>query len=521
MRNKISCITLSLIMAGIVPNLARAAGTYLNGSYRSPQQNYSQSAYATRQQQTNYAQDTTYTRTRNVYQNPNAYTGQPNYGYTRVVGANQQVINQPQSRQNQSTKTNQTKQGLFLNAGVSHEFANWKFDMSSAGSMLHYDNLRWNVFDLSGGYIFSAGNTPMQIDFGARYGMQFGDSTMIDDDITNGGYLVTEWWDDTNNNQQYDPGVDEYIGQQIGHSLSIGSSNSGSMLGFHGGFGLTDVFKVGGARITPSVGFRYLKYKLETTNDYGLTVDTGYCTTANGSNEIQCDPIVIVEYGNAQQVLWNEPVDENGFWTITSGATGVSTAGTYMFRLPSVSHSYETTWMGPYLAMDLNYDINAYNAVNARLEFGMPFYKSTGDQPYRVDWQHPTSVEDKGGFGDAWHVGLGANYMTGLTESIMLSIGFTFDYYTLSGGEANTYLNQSYYMGIYNEILNNYIAEGLNEYDMLNGYTSGGETYGPNPTAVHIKDLQSECPGWVCKVDNEIKSIYKSMGVRVGIAAKF
>jgi hypothetical protein len=91
----------------------------------------------------------------------------------------------------------------------------------------------------------------------------------------------------------------------------------------------------------------------------------------------------------------------------------------------------------------------------------------------------------------------------------------------MSGGEANTYLNSGYYMGIYNEILANYVAAGLTEYDMLNGYTDGSETYGPNPTAVHIKELQSDCPGWVCKVDNEIESVYKSLGIRVGIQAKF
>ena len=522
MKNKISCTVLCFVMSGFVPCLVHAAGTYLNGSYRSPQQNYSQMAYVPRQQQTSYSQDTTYTRTRTVSQNPNAYTGQPYYGYTRVVGTDQRVVNQPRSNQKQSSnQSNQSKQGLFLNAALSHEFADWKFDMNSAGSMLHYDNLRWNVLDVVAGYRFGTGNTPLQIDLGARYGMQFGDTTMIDDDITNGGYLVTEWWDDVNGNLQYDPGTDEYIGQQIGHSLSIGTSSSGDMLGLHAGLGLTDFLKLGGAKITPSVGFRYLKYKLETKNDYGLTVDTGYCTNANGSNEVQCDPIVIVEYGNAQQVLWNEPVDDNGFWTITSGATGVSTGGTYMFQLPSVSHSYETTWMGPYLALDLNYDINVYNVVNARVEFGLPMYKSSGDQPYRVDWQHPKSVEDKGGFGDAWHIGASANYMTALTETVMFTVGFTFDYYTLSGGEANTYLNGSYYMDIYNDILADYLAAGLTANDMLNGYTSGGETYGPNPTAVHIKQLQSECPGWICKVDNEIKSIYKSMGIRVGIQAKF
>lgn len=520
MRNNFYRIILNCSIFVLVPTFAHAAGTYLNGAYRSPQQNYSQMAYAPRQQQTNYTQDTTYTRTRTVSQNPNAYIGQPYQGYTRVVGSQQQFINQTQTNQNNNNNQSK-KQGLFLGAGISHEFADWKFNMKSAGSILHYDNLRWNVFDAILGYKFNAGNTALQLDAGVKYGMQFSDSPMVDDDITNGGYFVTEWWNDTNNNQQYDPGTDEYIGQQIGHAVSVGTTSDGYMFGFNAGLGLTDFLKLGGMRVTPSAGFRYFKHKLDSKRDYGLTVDTGYCTNPTGSNEVQCDPIVIIKYSDGQQVLWNPAVDDDGFWTIASGAQGVSTGGTYMFLLPSTGHSYETTWMGPYVALDLNYDINTYNTVNARVEFGLPTYTSTGDQPYRTDWQHPKSVEDKGGFGDAWHVGLGANYMTALTDSVMFTLGFTFDYYSMSGGEANTYLNSGYYLGIYNEILTNYIAAGLTESDMLNGYTSGSVTYGPNPTAVHIKQLQSECPGWVCKVDNEIESIYKSMGIRMGIQAKF
>ena len=75
-----------------VPMFAHAAGTYLNGAYRSPQQNYSQMAYAPRQQQSSYTQDTTYTRTRTISQNPTAYVGQPYQGYTRVVGTQQQFV---------------------------------------------------------------------------------------------------------------------------------------------------------------------------------------------------------------------------------------------------------------------------------------------------------------------------------------------------------------------------------------------------------------------------------------------
>lgn len=502
-------------LGALVVGCAGAAGTYYTGSYRSPQQNYSMASYAARQQQpqqTSYAQDTTYTRTRTVSPNTNAYISAPYQDYTRVVGADgKQVTNQTKVTENK----NKAEKGFFFNLGLAHEFANWNFEMKSAGSKLHYDNIRWNVIEGDMLYRFGGDTTPLQIEAGARYGMQFGDSNMIDDDITNGGYLVTEWWKDTDGNGT----ADEYIGQQVGHSLSIGSSNKGHLLELYGGFGLTDTFRIGVARVTPSIGYRYLKYKLETKDDYGLTIDTGYCANVHGGDEVQCDPIVILKYGNTQQVLWNEAVDDYGFWEIASGATGVSTAGTYMFHLPSISHSYETTWMGPYLALDLDYDVNIYNKFNARFELGLPMYTSTGDQPYRIDWEHPKSVEDKGGFGDAWHIGLGANYMTALTESVFLSMGFTFDYYTMSGGEANTYLSRGYYENIYNELFTYYsgitATQGMTTAEIQQYMLEN------DATVQNIAQIEQECPGWVCKVDNEIESIYKSMGIHVGIQAKF
>lgn len=546
MRKRFCSLVLNCSLIALLPGIAAAAGTYYTGNYNSPQRNYATSGYANRAKTTNYSQDTSYTRTRTVAPNNNAYIGQPYNGYTRVVGTEQQTRTQMRTTGGKTVSSGgnvQKENGFWLGAGLSHEFASWNFDMKSAGSKLHYDNIRWNILDINAGYRFG-GNTRMQIDAGFRYGMQFGDSPMIDDDISNGGYPVTEWWDDVNGNHIYDEG-DEYIGQQIGHSLSVGNSTSGDMMGFNVGFGLTDFMKLGHAHITPSVGFRYLKYKLETKEDYGLTVDTGSCHgTVMGGDETQCDPIILItsfsggSFSDEQQVMWedNKIFDSNGIWTgywqFASGENAVSAGGTYMFKLPSISHSYETTWMGPYLALDLDYEIDRYNLVNARLEFGLPLYTSTGDQPYRTDWQHPKSVEDKGSFGDAWHIGLGANYMTALTDTVALTLGFTFDYYTLSGGEASTYLNSSYYMGIYNEIKAEWLGAGYTENDMIYGRTQSGKPASqatstdpvvvyPDPTAVNIIDTKNKCPGWVCKVDNEIESVYKSIGIRIGIQAKF
>ncbi|MBO4746081.1 MAG: hypothetical protein J5613_03365 [Alphaproteobacteria bacterium] len=546
MQNKFYSLILKFAVVAFLPEMLYAAGTYYNGNYTSPQRNnynYNMNGYGARPQQnaaynngaynttnTTYSRDTTYSRTRTgVMPNSNVYVGGNYQNYTRVTESN------PQQQTRQVRKSGQSE-GLSLGATLTHEFASWNFSMNSAGSELHYDNIRWNVLDAIAKYDFGTGNTPMRIEAGLKYGIQFGNSTMVDDDITNGGYLVTEWYDhdDLNHNGVVDSGEPlEYLGPQVGHSLSIGDSSGGDMFGFHAGFGLPGMFNIGSARVTPSVGFRYFKHKLETKKDHGLTVDTGTCTAVSGSDEIQCDPLVIaVNYTGTElvggHVLWdaekifNEDGEWTGYWVLGSNENAVTVDGTYMFYLPSISHSYETTWMGPYLALDLEYEINANNAFNARFELGLPMYTSTGDQPYRSDWEHPKSVEDKGGFGDAWHIGLLANYMTALSDAVALSIGVTFDYYTLSGGEANTYLNSSYYTSRYNALLNYYQNTlGLTEYDMLNGYEAGGVTYGPNAEAVNIKQLESDCSGWVCKTDNEIDSIYKSMGLRVGIQARF
>jgi hypothetical protein len=109
---------------------------------------------------------------------------------------------------------------------------------------------------------------------------------------------------------------------------------------------------------------------------------------------------------------------------------------------------------------------------------------------------------------------LGANWKTALTDTIMLSVGLTYDYYSVSDVDAKTYLNEDYYMGIYNTLLQQWIAAGKTENDMIDP-TNGDRT------ALAILQTRDSCPGWVCTSAGEIKSFYKSMGIRVGLAAKF
>ena len=272
------------------------------------------------------------------------------------------------------------------------------------------------------------------------------------------------------------------------------------------------------------MGWRYLKYELQTHDNYGLSVDTftgtGGCVTVDG--ETQCDPVLVFYYINSDNEVVQSIVsrsDTNGDGVINTddgievpSSSGVQyyvePGGTYYYYQPGVSHKYEVEWSGPYVGLDMRYDVNQNNNVNAYVELGIPSYTATADQPYRYDWAHPKSVEDKAGIGDGLHLGLGANWSSALTDNVALSIGVTYDYYTVSDADATTYLNESYYTGIYNYLLNEY---GGDEDRML----------AENQTAVDIKKLESECPGWVCTTDGEIESFYKSLGVRVGLNARF
>lgn len=286
---------------------------------------------------------------------------------------------------------------------------------------------------------------------------------------------------------------------------------------------MTDFFKWGNVRVTPSLGYRYFKYKLETKKNYGLSVDTAACFQIDGSDEIQCDPAIIVELADGtQQVLWRDSV--SGKMEIASNAKYIDTQGTYYYQQPGTSHSYEVEWSGPYLALDMNYLINANNSVNGRVELGLPSYTSTGDQPYRFDWAHPKSVEDKASIGGAMHFGFGANWVTAITDSVSLSLGLTYDYYTVSDADATTYLNGTYYTDLYNAQFTKwkadhpeYTTDSESENAML-GNVSG---VAGDEIAISIKNLESQCSGWKCSASKEIDSFYRSLGIRVGVNAQF
>ena len=552
-----NCSALVLMSAG-----AHAAGTYYTGNYQSPQRAYAQQSYTQRARAntSNYSSQGMSAYARNQYANA---------GYTNSrIGATTQS-QQPQTR----AATQTGARGFSLDAGLSKQVAMWEFEMNTAGSKLHYDNIDWLVFDAAGKYVFDVGNTTLQIGAGLQYGMQTGESSMIDDDISHGGYEYGVY-----------AGVGEdkkpFEGYKIGHGLSTGVSKDGSMFGFNVGVGLTDFFKWGNLKITPSVGWRYLKYELETYNSKGMIVvngdyDASCITLEDGSS--QCWPLIKVfdtfddyyapeypgyTYFDANGVELT--IDDSGKFVYpkdtqdpsmrgkeadpayavvrVGGWTYAEAEGSFYFDHPGVSHSYEVEWSGPYVGLDMQYDINQNNTVVANVEFGLPSYTATGDQPYRYDWQHPKSVQDKGGIGSGFHFGAGANWRTAITDSIALSIGVTYDYYTVSDVDATTYIDPVYGQDQYNAafaiwkqaFLTDFTnpATGTTEWTdaQIQDYMLSGITLEDNIKSIKYDEAVVESPeyyavvkanNWEDKADSEIESFYKSLGVRIGINARF
>ena len=537
-----NCSALLLMSAA-----ANAAGTYYTGNYQSPQRGYATQSYAQRARTntSNYSSQGVSAYNRNQYANA---------GYTNSRAGVASQLQQQQTR----AATQSSKRGFSLDAGLSKQVAMWEFEMNTAGSKLHYDNIDWLVFDAAGKYVFDVGNTTLQIGAGLQYGMQMGESTMIDDDISHGGYSNGTYVGEYNNQR--------YYGEKIGHALSLGTSKDGSMFGFNVGVGLTDFWRWGNVKITPSVGWRYLKYKLETSDNKGSVI-----VSANYGNECvdfddgstQCGPVVMVSNGYTPGELHVYPgytyfdangvvldINENGNFVypgttnlaepayaavLVDGWRYAEADGTFYFEQPGVSHSYEVEWSGPYVGLDMQYDINQYNVVTANVELGLPSYTATGDQPYRYDWQHPKSVQDKGGIGSGFHFGVGANWRTAITDSVALSIGLTYDYYTVSDADATTYIDpvwgEEQYQGalvLWKQVLNvnlgNSFSDAQLESFMLNGVTKADGITDTNGAIVEIDPeyfAVVKANNWEDKADGEIESFYKSLGIRIGINARF
>ena len=422
---------------------------------------------------------------------------------------------QQRSAATEQPKTSNTTSdnGFYFTGGLSRQYAQWRFDMNDAGSSLDYNDVAWNVLDITGGYRF--GN--IVLDGGISFGMQSGETTMTDDDITNGG-LATAYTDS---------GTGDTV---VAHQklLSIGKSSGGSLFGLNFGIGWANQLALGKVKFTPSVGYRMFNYKLTTEKNYGLSVSSIWCDNLDGE-QIVCPAYTIVNNSYILNVPDNDYATDGYYiWDLPGGSTNVST-DSMSFSQSGKTHEYNVSWDGPYLAMDIESELNSNNFVDARFELGFPGYNSKGDQPYRADWAHPTSVEDSADIFGATHLGLLANWTTMFNNNWGMTFGVTYDYYSVTGADATTNLNSSYYNAILDLVSdaggctdreNCTLWSGSDIYG--NGLPTGTDPSAAQQTAIQIANIYSSCgDSWSCTAKNEVDSFYRSIGVRIGVTGKF
>jgi len=406
----------------------------------------------------------------------------------------QRTFQQQQPRQQQPA---QSEYGFSVSAGLSYQTSSWHFDMNRAGSILEWNNVDWAVVDLGGAYRFNVNGMSMAVDIGLRFGTQIGETSMIDDDITNGGNfhfnLCVAGVDNCPPflpNGQQNP---DHIGSVVQDGMSIGRSSGNSMFGYHIGLSFPGNFQIGNARITPSVGWRHTNFNFTTRNNNGIILTTGLCEPGT-RDEIFCDPYIVFwpDDGGSPTLIIDGP-----FGSPVNGEMEVD--GSFFFHQPGTSHDYDVTWAGPFVALGIEYQINHNNIIEGRIEIGFPGYDAVGNQPYRIDWRRNDPLRDRAGIFGAMHIGLGANWLTRVSDNIMLSLGMTYDHFTVSDADTTTHLNSQYWLDWREWGVDN------NRQDIID----------------RVDTLMEDCPNWVCRFDSEVNSWYRSFGLRVGLNARF
>lgn len=285
--------------------------------------------------------------------------------------------------------------GFFIAPAYKMEWADFKFDMNAAGSIVTWSDMTWNTFGGDLGY----NSKTSKFGFSAGYYHGTTDSgTGTDDDLYNGGGLIEVW---TNNSFT--------TTTTIGYaSISVGDA-SGTKDDAYAKFSLNDFWKNDGLSFSPNAGYRYFHHRLKIKDSRSVQVY---------GDEISVDSTY-------------------GPYIDTSNGKDYTAETVY-----GTTHDYKTTWQGPFIGFDIKNQFTGGGHFVLSAEFGLPSYDSEGYWPNREDLANP-GFEDTGKIGDAYHLGLSMNYLGKISDNLFLDLGMEFNYYTLSDGEAKT----NYYDG--------------------------------------------------------------------------
>ncbi len=353
------------------------------------------------------------------------YANYQNRGYTNYVGTSgtKQVVGsntytyqvpaaQPVSKYqgamtaNGIAKPTSDDNGFHVYGGYNRRFADFEFT-SSVNSVLEWDDMVFNEFQVGGRYNFSVRNFDMTVFGEYTYGTMESGGLSMDYDLK--------------------PYNENLLNEGI-FTISVGEQ-SGDTHHMRFGVGAHNIWDIGGWKLTPVIGYEIFKHNLQMNDHYFpnpgvyiplMTADGDYvfgdeqtqtyfpvsqdqaqAAADSGYFQVCVSPAEIkVASLSGGVITMNdlpEPADPDSTlpWGVHYDEC-VVIGGDGPIVISGKTHEYDTTWSGFFLGLEIEKQMTLSDKLRFYAQVGLPKYSSDGIWPNRTDWQQSPSFRDKG-----------------------------------------------------------------------------------------------------------------------------
>jgi hypothetical protein len=323
-------------------------------------------------------------------------------------------------------------------------------------------------------------------------------------------------------------------------TISMGDQ-SGKMNNMRFGIGARHIWDISGWKISPVIGYQIFKHDMQMSNhiypnpavyiplmnqygDYiygdlngsyysvpqGTAVQDDWYQVCMSPEDLALsasDPNthapILDEYGNLLTSSY-DPLFEYLPWGVGPGEC-VVVGGDGMIVVEGVTHVYNTTWSGLFLALEIEKQMTYTDKLRFYGQISMPHYKSEGTWPNRSDWQQNPSFIDEGDT-DALHYQMEMEYVYQFSDRLQLSIKADMTYFHIGavGGELYVAGYQYYATD----------EDGIPLYNDTNGNGIYGDE-GDTP------QLMTQ-PPYTEKISDSLRNAdWQSFGLRLGVRYAF
>lgn len=341
------------------------------------------------------------------------------------------------------------KYDLAVTASYTRKFADFQFE-TGVQSILEWDDMILNLFGIRA-----------EKDFQLRGFNLFGFGEYAYGSVSHGG-LSMDYDLKPYNDAQPASGI---------FTISMGGQ-TGTIQDLKFGIGARHIWDISGWKISPIIGYQIFKHDLKMNNhvypnpavylplmnqfgDYiygdtngnyysapqGTAVPDGYhqvCISPEDIALAAADPSthrpIVDENGNLMTDSY-DPLYEYQPWGVGPGQC-VVVGGDGMIIVNGVTHIYNTTWSGIYLAVEIEKQMTYVDKLRFYAQASMPHYRSEGIWPNRTDWQQNPSFVDEGNNG-AMQYRMEMEYIYHFSDRLQLSAKAETSYFHIGkvGGE--------------------------------------------------------------------------------------